>query len=278
MPANKLAPGLGFHLEGDGKWDVQKIPPDVLRSAKFIGELEIEGFPSVVFEKTCSLCRHSKPSSCFSRWSKSKDGLDSRCKDCKSGVFRSWRSDPGNKSRHKLTTRANRTSIKLFIDGLKSGSCKDCSRLFPGEPHLMEFDHVSEKIISVSMLQKQRWSRAKILREVGKCDLVCVLCHRRRTKARLTRSSTSRAQARIREMRAFVDGLKEAPCTDCGLSHPSECMDFDHLGGKVDSISMLVGKGRSRQFILEEIQKCELICALCHSRRTHSRRVTDVRS
>ncbi len=50
MPANKLAPGLGFHLEGDGKWDVQKIPPDVLRSAKFIGELEIEGFPSVVFE------------------------------------------------------------------------------------------------------------------------------------------------------------------------------------------------------------------------------------
>lgn len=50
MGLPELAPGLGFHLEGDGRWDVQKIPDDVLRDATYFGELEIEGFPSVVFE------------------------------------------------------------------------------------------------------------------------------------------------------------------------------------------------------------------------------------
>ncbi len=46
----KLAPGYGFHLEGDGFWDVQEIPPNVLAESKYSGEFEIEGFPAVVFE------------------------------------------------------------------------------------------------------------------------------------------------------------------------------------------------------------------------------------
>jgi len=46
----RLTPGVGFHLEGDGHWDVQDVPEDVLGSATFFGYLDILGYPSVVFE------------------------------------------------------------------------------------------------------------------------------------------------------------------------------------------------------------------------------------
>jgi len=45
-----LSPGFGFKLEGDGQWDVQRIPEDVLRTAEFSGEITIKGYPCSVFE------------------------------------------------------------------------------------------------------------------------------------------------------------------------------------------------------------------------------------
>ena len=38
---------------------------------------------------------------------------------------------------------------------------------------------------------------------------------------------------------------------------------------KIDAISQMVGS-RSRQVILEELNKCELVCANCHVMRTVS--------
>lgn len=45
-----LVPGPAFHLEGDGQWDVQELPRDVLRRALYTGEVDIDGYPAVVFE------------------------------------------------------------------------------------------------------------------------------------------------------------------------------------------------------------------------------------
>jgi hypothetical protein len=49
-PVPELVPGYGFHLEGDGFWDVQEVPHDVLDGAEFSAYLEIEGYPAAVFE------------------------------------------------------------------------------------------------------------------------------------------------------------------------------------------------------------------------------------
>lgn len=46
----ELVRGPAFHLEGDGRWDVQELPDLVLRGAEFSGEIEIDGYPAVVFE------------------------------------------------------------------------------------------------------------------------------------------------------------------------------------------------------------------------------------
>ncbi len=56
------------------------------------------------------------------------------------------------------------------------------------------------------------------------------------------------------------------PCADCGESDPL-VLEFDHLTDK----SFNIGAGlryRNWQSILNEIAKCDVVCANCHRRRT----------
>jgi hypothetical protein len=55
------------------------------------------------------------------------------------------------------------------------------------------------------------------------------------------------------------------PCTDCGEADPV-VLEFDHLGGKDFNLS--TGGSRSLTLVIAEIQKCEVVCANCHRRRT----------
>lgn len=78
-----------------------------------------------------------------------------------------------------------------------------------------------------------------------------------------------RVQALVAWMRELKVGR---PCADCGgIFHPA-AMAFDHLPGsmKRSEVSNLVYSG-SRQLLLEEIAKCELVCANCHAIRTFER-------
>lgn len=69
----------------------------------------------------------------------------------------------------------------------------------------------------------------------------------------------------------FIDSFKDLPCTDCSRCWPPEAMDFDHLPQfeKEYGISRMWHK--SEEEILEEVKKCELVCACCHRIRTQQR-------
>ena len=70
----------------------------------------------------------------------------------------------------------------------------------------------------------------------------------------------------------YIRELKRRPCLDCGGTFPPECMDFDHVTGiKSFNISANV-HAHGKQKILDEIAKCEIICANCHRIRTVQRR------
>ena len=60
------------------------------------------------------------------------------------------------------------------------------------------------------------------------------------------------------------------PCVDCGERDPV-VLEFDHLRDKRLAISSQL-HGRNWQTILDEIEKCEVLCANCHRRRTARRR------
>jgi hypothetical protein len=89
-------------------------------------------------------------------------------------------------------------------------------------------------------------------------------------------NSHRRSKVRYKENRALIDGIKlSSGCIDCGYrSHPA-ALEFDHLPGceKKDTLARLAGV-KSRQRILDEIAKCEVVCANCHAIRTAIRRVT----
>lgn len=84
---------------------------------------------------------------------------------------------------------------------------------------------------------------------------------------RIWRESSRRSRDRARE---YVDSAKGGPCVDCGDLLPPYCMDFDHVrGDKVDNLARMVSNGTGIEKIQQEIDKCDLVCANCHRKRTH---------
>jgi hypothetical protein len=80
-------------------------------------------------------------------------------------------------------------------------------------------------------------------------------------------------KARKTERRRWLRDLKtNKPCTDCGRVFPPEAMEWDHLPGteKLGELGTTLSQ-RSRKLILQEIAKCELVCANCHAIRTRAR-------
>lgn len=76
-------------------------------------------------------------------------------------------------------------------------------------------------------------------------------------------------KTRIREA---IKLLKDVPCMDCGKKYPSYVMDFDHRDPDTKEFGISTGRsGRGLKRVLEEIAKCDIVCANCHRIRTHSR-------
>lgn len=74
------------------------------------------------------------------------------------------------------------------------------------------------------------------------------------------------------EIKELVCKHKSVPCTDCKTSYPYWIMQFDHLYDKKFSIANWRNRGYTIDKILNEIKKCEVVCANCHADRTHRRR------
>lgn len=80
-----------------------------------------------------------------------------------------------------------------------------------------------------------------------------------------------RSQLRRTSRLKKLHTLKDNPCVDCGIKYHPYAMDFDHISDdKIANVSKLLNKSSWRA-ILEEIAKCELVCANCHRIRTYNR-------
>lgn len=74
--------------------------------------------------------------------------------------------------------------------------------------------------------------------------------------------------------REFIRSLKEnRACQDCGNFFHWTAMDFDHRGDKIISISTMSVSSYSIEKILNEVNKCDLVCSNCHRVRTYQRGV-----
>lgn len=91
-------------------------------------------------------------------------------------VRRKWYKEHGKEAarRHRLKTRA-------FVNRYKNVPCQDCGIQYPY--YVMDFDHrdPKDKEFTMSTAIVSNMSRARLLAEISKCDVVCANCHRERT-------------------------------------------------------------------------------------------------
>lgn len=256
--------------------------------------------------KSCTRCGTPKSLEEFPKRRSSKDGRDVWCKLCKRTYNATyyeqnvdsildqkkayWDANketlkPKNRARWasnraryaegaKQWREANREALLAYYrqrgethrvqtDVLKDFPCLDCGGRFP--PFVMEFDHV-RGVKRFALSKMANHSQEAVEAELAKCELVCCVCHRVRSDER--RGETQ--NQRLRDFHAWLEPLKNAPCADCGFQFASVAMDFDHVHG-VKTAGIAQMGSWSREKVLTEIAKCELVCANCHRTRTHTR-------
>lgn len=97
-------------------------------------------------------------------------------------------------------------------------------------------------------------------------------------KHKHTKESREWKQERRRFNNSILSELKIAlGCKDCGYNANPIALDFDHLPcfKKEFGISRVVDN-YSISRILDEVDKCEVVCANCHRIRTKNRRGSNV--
>lgn len=162
----------------------------------------------------------------------------------------------------------------------KKNPCCECGLMFP---HVIEADHCMNRGKKIHMCSATGpyWSRKPMIQykiELQKCIPLCIMCHRKKTQEvntiRKMLSNNENAKKykqqrmRLNKGKELINSHKigkecawcERKCTvdnACGF-------DFDHIdeNNKHNKISSMWSYSHKR--ILEEIKKCQLLCAICH--------------
>lgn len=241
---------------------------------------EFLNYPTIIVDNIqCHQCNLIKSTDQFSKRSSSKTGLNTICRNCMANNYAEDLSAQV-KIKQRVRERAdiNRTIAKSFIKEVKNTPCVDCGNIY--ESYCMEFDHIyGNKVNKISSMVAGGATLKKIKEEINKCEIVCVMCHRDRTFKRLEGNKINGSTLQLKpnkkrnnSLYEYIILLKNNPCNMCGIKYNHWQMDFDHLKPfiKISSISAMIHDHKPKIEILNEINKCQLLCALCHRRKTFS--------
>jgi hypothetical protein len=115
-------------------------------------------------------------------------------------------------------------------------------------------------------------------REKGQRDSLCRPCRSEYGKEHYAANrqryidQAAAVKERVRRERTLLllEFFESHPCVDCGEADPV-VLEFDHLRDKAFNIGRAFSYLRW-QTIVDEMEKCEVVCANCHRRRTARRR------
>jgi hypothetical protein len=94
-----------------------------------------------------------------------------------------------------------------------------------------------------------------------------------RNKSRFIAKNRRNKNRQRKRLRAILLEIKRRPCQDCGGTFHPWVMELDHRDGAIKeaAVANLVSKGCTDARLLEEIEKCDVVCANCHRMRTYLR-------
>ena len=162
------------------------------------------------------------------------------------------------KTLNKIYKIKNRIS-KIELCG---GKCFICDET---NPYVLGFHHKDpeKKSFKISDFKDQKIS-TKVLNELEKCELICHNCHYEiHSIERINNSSSNRFR---KNKNIYLDWYGDKKCQRCGYDKCLDSLEFHHLRDKKFMISRITKTNINdiRDFIQEEIDKCELLCSNCH--------------
>ena len=130
--------------------------------------------------KICTKCKNEKLESDFYVDRSHKDGLSYYCIDC---ARKRGRDFYYNNSHHRTKivarNKANRIVLKEYVvTYLQNHPCIDCGE---SDIRCLDFDHRSDKFKNISKILQESLSLNVLINEIGKCDIRCANCHRKKT-------------------------------------------------------------------------------------------------
>jgi hypothetical protein len=142
----------------------------------------------------CSKCGKRKREKAFATFRTRTGELRRRgeCWECRGKYatenferLQKWRKEynAATKTTRQLAALERRRVAKEFVDAFKNTPCADCGVKYP--PVAMDLDHVrGGKIRNISSLVSAAYKIELIKEELKKCEVVCAICHRIRTRDR----------------------------------------------------------------------------------------------
>lgn len=129
--------------------------------------------------KFCRLCQKSRKISKFAWKSRVSHIRNSYCKGCQNILSRKHYRK--NKKKYFKRNDDRREAFRIsIIKYLLKNPCVECGE---SDPVLLEFDHRNrnEKSNNVAVIAKAAGSWDSLWKEIKKCDVRCVKCHRKKT-------------------------------------------------------------------------------------------------
>jgi len=198
--------------------------------------------------KQCCTCKKTKDVSCFHKKSSSKDGLQGRCKECKSE----------NNKKRAAKRKKNRLEETDLPEGHKRCTNANCNRVLP-----------------LSHFQSNKKGRTE---PTARCD-IC------RAIKKKSRENPTTAEG---ECKAYYRELQQTnPCVECdeegdACVYPRDwrLIEFDHIDPKAKRKKRTGEEGHELsdyswwanhggvEAMKEEVKKCQALCAFHHRTKT----------
>ena len=127
------------------------------------------------------MCGKKRPENEFHFKNKARGLRHGQCSECSRAQVKNHykKNRPYYLLKAKTRNKNLRLTARNYIrEYLSRNTCIDCGE---SDPIVLEFDHREDKFKEISNLIKGTYPLEIIKKEVGKCDIRCANCHRKKT-------------------------------------------------------------------------------------------------
>lgn len=162
----------------------------------------------------------------------------------------------------RRSLRKRRVSRKVELVAALGGQCRDCG--YSAAVAALDFHHrdPTSKLFEVGSFSG---SRARLLIEAEKCDLLCAVCHRLRHAVEDARLKGGPVVEHRRRRKIRAVEYMGGACHACARTGPPAIFEFHHLDPDEKDFGITQdGIPRRWERIVAELAKCVMLCANCH--------------